>query len=167
MKERFLTGVDYTEVRAEIALKSDIVHSHDWDSITSKPSFHSISVTGDYEELENKPVMFSGSYTDLSNKPTFHDICFSGSYLDLLDTPLAVDMDEIFTRLDDLDDFVYRKMPAIPNVTNAPVATSVTILGIQIPSANSFSNLIGDYNDLRDSHNRLLSAARSWGWLDS
>lgn len=36
-----------------------------------------------YNDLSNKPTLFSGSYTDLTNKPTL----FSGSYTDLTNKP--------------------------------------------------------------------------------
>ena len=68
-----------------------------------------MATTGDYDDLLNKPTLFSGSYADLSNKPTIPDAqiqsdwsqsdntakdyiknkpsLFSGSYNDLTNKP--------------------------------------------------------------------------------
>lgn len=50
-----------------------------WDNILQKPTLFS----GSYDDLTNKPTLFSGSYSDLTNKPTL----FSGSYDDLTNKP--------------------------------------------------------------------------------
>jgi hypothetical protein len=42
-----------------------------------------VATTGDYDDLTNKPTLFSGSYNDLTNKPTL----FSGDYNDLDNKP--------------------------------------------------------------------------------
>lgn len=42
-----------------------------------------VATTGDYNDLLNRPILFSGNYNDLTNKPTL----FSGSYGDLTDKP--------------------------------------------------------------------------------
>jgi hypothetical protein len=44
----------------------------------------SVAITGDYDDLVNKPNIFSGDYTDLSNRP----VLFSGSYNDLFNKPV-------------------------------------------------------------------------------
>jgi hypothetical protein len=41
-----------------------------WSEVTSKPSFATVATTGSYNDLSNKPTLFSGSFTDMSNKPT-------------------------------------------------------------------------------------------------
>ena len=50
-----------------------------WNQIDNKPTLFS----GNYNDLTDKPTLFSGSYNDLTNKPTL----FSGSYNDLADKP--------------------------------------------------------------------------------
>jgi len=50
-----------------------------YNDLTNKPSLFS----GSYNDLTNKPSLFSGSYNDLTNKPSL----FSGSYTDLTNTP--------------------------------------------------------------------------------
>lgn len=41
-----------------------------WSEITSKPSFTSVATSGSYNDLTDKPSLFSGAFTDLSSKPT-------------------------------------------------------------------------------------------------
>ena len=41
----------------------------DWDDITNRPNFALVATSGDYNDLTNKPELFSGDYNDLSNKP--------------------------------------------------------------------------------------------------
>lgn len=50
-----------------------------YNDLTNKPTLFS----GSYTDLTNKPSLFSGSYNDLTNKPTL----FSGSYADLANKP--------------------------------------------------------------------------------
>jgi hypothetical protein len=54
-----------------------------WNNIGNKPTFASVATSGSYNDLTNKPTLFSGSYNDLTNKPTL----FSGSYNDLTNKP--------------------------------------------------------------------------------
>jgi hypothetical protein len=54
-----------------------------WNDVTSKPSFATVATSGSYNDLTNRPSLFSGSYNDLTNKPTL----FSGSYNDLTNRP--------------------------------------------------------------------------------
>lgn len=41
-----------------------------WGSLTDKPMFSTVSISGAYSDLLGKPTLFSGSFTDLTNKPT-------------------------------------------------------------------------------------------------
>ena len=50
-----------------------------YNDLQNKPSLFS----GNYNDLSNKPSLFSGNYNDLSNKPSL----FSGSYNDLSNKP--------------------------------------------------------------------------------
>lgn len=50
-----------------------------YNNLNNKPTLFS----GSYTDLTNKPTLFSGSYNDLTNKPTL----FSGSYTDLTNRP--------------------------------------------------------------------------------
>ena len=44
--------------------------SLDWSEISNKPTFATVATSGSYNDLINKPTLFSGSYNDLTNKPT-------------------------------------------------------------------------------------------------
>ena len=50
-----------------------------YNNISNKPTLFS----GVYTDLTSKPTLFSGSYLDLTSKPTL----FSGSYTDLTSKP--------------------------------------------------------------------------------
>lgn len=42
----------------------------DWSAIQNKPTFATVATSGSYNDLSNKPTLFSGSYADLTNQPT-------------------------------------------------------------------------------------------------
>jgi len=58
-------------------------HTHTKSEITDFPTLATVATSGSYNDLSNKPSLFSGSYDDLTNKPTL----FSGSYNDLTNKP--------------------------------------------------------------------------------
>jgi hypothetical protein len=86
----------------------------------------SVAITGDYDDLLNKPNIFSGDYADLSNRP----VLFSGSYNDLSNKPV------IPTDLSQLNnDAGY-----VTNLTaTLPVANIVGLASVAVTN---------DYNDL-------------------
>lgn len=47
------TSIDFC--LAELLLRSDLLHSHTWNEIDDKPDFHDVAVSGDYDDLVNKP----------------------------------------------------------------------------------------------------------------
>lgn len=53
-------------------------------------SLATVARSGSYNDLTNKPTLFSGSYDDLTNKPTLADVATSGNYDDLLNKPALV-----------------------------------------------------------------------------
>lgn len=53
------------------------------NSKANTSSLSKVATSGSYNDLTNKPNLFSGDYKDLTNKPTL----FSGSYNDLTDKP--------------------------------------------------------------------------------
>lgn len=89
-----LTGyATLTEVQSLIDnIDSGIATSIDWNNVTNKPVIPSIAglateafvtqqiaasgnhFTGDYNDLRNKPTVFSGSYLDLTNRPVIPSI---------------------------------------------------------------------------------------------
>ena len=58
-----------------------------WSDVTNKPNFASVATSGSYNDLSNRPTLFSGEYNDLINKPTLATVATSGSYSDLSNTP--------------------------------------------------------------------------------
>ncbi|MFZ4398758.1 MAG: FISUMP domain-containing protein [Bacteroidales bacterium] len=72
-----------------------------WSNLSGKPAFATIAYTGNYNDLNNKPVLFSGNYSDLTNKPTQWDstwasiknkpIFFDGEYNSLINKPSLFD----------------------------------------------------------------------------
>lgn len=42
---------------AELLLRSDLLHTHTWSQILEKPEFHDVAISGDYNDLTNKPVI--------------------------------------------------------------------------------------------------------------
>ncbi len=55
---------------SQLTNDSGFLTSVSWNSITSKPTFSTVATSGSYNDLNDKPSLFSGSYTDLTNKPT-------------------------------------------------------------------------------------------------
>lgn len=56
----------------------------DIDNLLAAKQDAATAFSGDYEDLDNLPVLFSGEYEDLSGKP----VLFSGSYNDLDNLPV-------------------------------------------------------------------------------
>lgn len=60
---------------------SEVASSGDYNDLSNKPSIFS----GSYADLTGKPVLFSGNYADLSNKP----VLFDGTYESLTGKPTS------------------------------------------------------------------------------
>lgn len=65
---------------------TDIPLNISYNDLTDKPTLFS----GSYNDLTDKPTLFSGSYDDLTDKPTLATVATSGSYDDLLNKPALV-----------------------------------------------------------------------------
>lgn len=48
-----------------------------YGSLTGTPTLATVATSGSYDDLTNKPTLFSGSYADLTNKPTIPSAIFS------------------------------------------------------------------------------------------
>lgn len=61
----------------------------DYNDLANKPDLKTVATTGNYNDLSNKPalktVATSGSYNDLNNRPTLSTVAATGSYNDLVD----------------------------------------------------------------------------------
>lgn len=49
-------------------------HSHTYTEITGTPTLATVATSGNYNDLLNKPTLFSGNYNDLTNKPTIPNV---------------------------------------------------------------------------------------------
>jgi hypothetical protein len=84
-----------TDGRLRLPASGDIINStgtsvltSDYNNLINKPTLFS----GSYADLTNKPTLFSGSYADLTNKPAL----FSGSFVDLTNLPnIAEDIGDL------------------------------------------------------------------------
>lgn len=78
-----LAWLSYTTVdqqKDHLAL-SEVASSGDYNDLSNKPSIFS----GSYADLTGKPALFSGNYADLSNKP----VLFDGTYASLTGKPTS------------------------------------------------------------------------------
>ncbi|MCJ7449221.1 MAG: DUF1566 domain-containing protein [Bacteroidales bacterium] len=57
-----------------------------WNEITGKPTFTAVATSGSYNDLTNKPALFSGNYNDLTNKP----ILFDGTWTNITGKPTTL-----------------------------------------------------------------------------
>ena len=94
-----------------------------------------VATTGDYNDLLNRPILFSGNYNDLTNKPTL----FSGSYGDLTDKPT------LFSG--DYNDLTNKPTIPIVDITKAQADEWYQPIGNYALTTDLFS---GSYNDLTD-----------------
>lgn len=92
-----------------------------------------VATTGNYNDLLNKPALFSGNYNDLTNKPTL----FSGSYGDLTDKPT------LFSG--DYDDLTNKPTIPVVDITKAQADEWYQPKGDYALTEDLFS---GDYTDL-------------------
>jgi hypothetical protein len=54
-----------------------------YNKLSGAPILSTVATSGSYNDLSNRPSLFSGNYNDLTNRPTL----FSGSYTDLSNRP--------------------------------------------------------------------------------
>ena len=144
-----------TRASADTALDTRIDNLHavassgSYNDLINKPSLFS----GSYNDLSNKPSLFSGNYSDLSSKPSL----FSGSYNDLTDVPAGTDLTGyatetyVNTAVSNLVD----SAPSALNTLNELAAAlgddsnfSTTITNALANKANTSDIFSGNYNDL-------------------
>lgn len=70
-----------------------------------------VATSGDYNDLNNKPSLFSGDYNDLSNKPSL----FSGNYNDLTDKPTIPTITTDTVKVPVIEIFADRECTKHPN----------------------------------------------------
>jgi hypothetical protein len=132
------------------------------------PTLAEIAKSGEYDDLLNKPTLFSGSYNDLTdkpadsgpvdyadviNKPVLATVATSGSYTDLTNQPTIPSLDGYATEA-----FVSSAIAEIPDgfsgayadLTGAPVLAAVATTGDYADLTNKPNPFSGSYNDLTD-----------------
>ena len=112
-----------------------VATSGSYNDLSNKPNLFS----GSYNDLTNKPNLFSGSYNDLTNKPNL----FSGSYNDLTDKPNLADRYFWSIAADDSTQKLVSTGESIKFIGGTGITTSSDIEGNIIISGFS-----GSYNDL-------------------
>jgi hypothetical protein len=115
--------------------------TYSYNDLTNKPSLFS----GSYTDLTNKPSLFSGSYTDLTNKPTL----FSGAGSALTGTSLASGIvSSSLTSVGTLSSLTVTGT-VTSNHTTAFIAGDNAISGValQIPSEGAIRNLTNGANN--------------------
>jgi trimeric autotransporter adhesin len=78
-----------------------------WADITGKPTFAALATTGNYNDLLNKPTLFSGSYNDLTNKPAL----FDGTWNSLTGKPAG--FADGIDNVDDADNSITNEIQAL------------------------------------------------------
>lgn len=77
--------ISYVPDWSEITGKP-ILFDGTWASLLGKPVLATVSTSGSYNDLLNKPALFSGSYSDLTNKP----VLFDGTWSSLSGKPTTI-----------------------------------------------------------------------------
>jgi hypothetical protein len=75
----FMSAADKSKLDGLASVATSGVYS----DLSGTPSFPASALSGSYNDLTDKPTLFSGAYADLSGKPSL----FSGAYADLSGTP--------------------------------------------------------------------------------
>ena len=57
------------EVKLWVDTEDQSLDVVNWDDVENKPNFATVAESGSYNDLENKPDLFSGNYEDLTDKP--------------------------------------------------------------------------------------------------
>jgi len=99
--------------------------SGSWDDLTDKPTLFS----GDYNDLTNLPTLFSGSWDDLTDKPTL----FSGDYNDLTNLPT------LFSgSWDDLTDKPNALSVGVVDTNNTLISNTTDVTAIRFDTDSGF-----------------------------
>ena len=159
------------EELSEYAKKDDIPDTKDF---VKKDEVSEVALTGDYDDLVNKPELFSGDYNDLTNKPTIPtktselnndsgfitknvndltnytlttnlaSVATSGSYNDLSNKPTIPDVSNFITK--DVNNLTYYTLTS----NLASVATSGSYNDLSNTPSLATVATTGDYDDLLD-----------------
>lgn len=140
--------------------------SYTYDEISGKPTLATVATSGSYNDLSNKPTLFSGSYNDLTDKPTIPSVdgLASETYVQnavsdkatttYVDNKVADLVNSAPTTLDTLGEVA----TAIQN--NATVVEALNnAIGNKADKTELFS---GSYNDLTDKPTLSTCTLKIW-----
>jgi len=119
---------------------------------TSVTSFHPVAISGNYNELTNKPeipmavsqlsndsnFISSVDWAEVQNKPTFATVATSGSYINLIDKPY---IPRDLAQLTDLTGIINNLRPgSYNNLTDKPNVIDVDTLKVIVASSTDFAD---------------------------
>ena len=154
--------------------------SYTYDEISGKPTLATVATSGSYNDLSNKPTLFSGSYNDLTDKPTIPSVAglASETYVnqkvaDLVNSaPTTLDtLGEVATAIQNNASTVEALNSAIGNKANATDVTALTtrvstaetnITSLQSGKADKSELFSGSYNDLTDKPTLSTCTLKIW-----
>lgn len=56
-------------------------------------------------------------------------------------------------------------VPALPAVSVSPSGGVISVVGVEVATGAAITNLVSAFNSLKNSHNDLIAAAKTWGWM--
>lgn len=154
--------------------------SYTYDEITDKPTLATVATSGSYNDLSNKPALFSGSYNDLTDKPTIPSVAglASENYVDtkvanlVNSAPTTLDtLGEVATAIQNNATVVEALNNSIGNKANASDVSALTtrvstaetnITNLQSGKADKTELFSGSYNDLTDKPTLSTCTLKIW-----
>lgn len=132
-----------------IAAGAEVNVQSDWNAtsgdalILNKPSLATVATSGSYNDLTNKPTLFSGNYNDLNNKPNIPDISGIQSKLDGIAEGAEVNVQSDWNETTTTSDAYIKNKPTL-----ATVATSGNYNDLSNKPSFAAVATSGNYNDL-------------------
>ena len=132
-----------------IAAGAEVNVQSDWNAtsgdalILNKPSLATVATSGNYNDLTNKPTLFSGDYNDLTNTPNIPDISGIQSKLDGIAEGAEVNVQSDWNETTTTSDAYIKNKPAL-----ATVATSGNYNDLSNKPSFAAVATSGNYNDL-------------------
>lgn len=168
----FITGYTESDPSVPAWAKASTKPSYAYSEITGKPTLSTVATSGSYNDLSNKPTLFSGSYNDLTDKPTIPSVTglASTSYVDtkvaaLVDSaPTTLDtLGELSTALQNNQSVVNTLNSAIGNKANSADLSAVATSGSYNDLTNKPTLFSGSYNDLTNKPTLSTCTLKIWG----
>lgn len=168
----FITGYTESDPTVPAWAKASTKPSYSYSEITGKPTLSTVATSGSYNDLSNKPSLFSGSYNDLTDKPTIPSVSglASTSYVDtkvaglVNSAPTTLDtLGELATALQNNQGVVNTLNNAIGNKANSADLSAVATSGSYNDLTNKPTLFSGNYNDLTNKPTLSTCTLKIWG----